>query len=53
MFMDSDDVMFGYGRKVTLEQKQGVLFFVVVVFFQSCSLAEITEHTLDNPLSAV
>lgn len=26
MFMDSDDVMFGYGRKVTLEQKQGVLF---------------------------
>lgn len=30
MFMDSDDVMFGYGRKVTLEQKQGVLFFLIM-----------------------
>lgn len=33
MFMDSDDVIFGYGRKVTLEQKQGVLFFVGLGFF--------------------
>lgn len=47
------DVMFGSGRKVTWEQKQGVQF---LSFFLLCNFAWITKHTrhtLDIPLSAV